>query len=170
MNWSRQWLAGANTANGEQLMTRVLRSIWALLVWLFVILIPIQFYLAGHGAFEYHSTSASARTDAWGAHTGLGDLMLLISLIALLVALAGRLPRRTLISSGLLFAFMVIQFLLARAFGDNTSTRWIAALHPVNGLIVTGLGGMLAVRARQYLPFGPWRDADASAAVSPHTA
>jgi Family of unknown function (DUF6220) len=152
------------------MMTRVLRFIWALLVWLFLLLIPVQFYLAGHGAFEYQSTSASARSDAWGAHTGLGDLMLLISLIALLVALAGRLPRRTLISSGLLFVFMVIQFLLALSFGDNTSTRWIAALHPVNGLIVTGLIIMLAMRARQYLPFGPWRDAKASAAASPHPA
>jgi hypothetical protein len=139
------------------------------LAWLFVILIPIQFYLAGHGAFEYHNTAAKARTDAWGAHAGVGDLMLLISLLALLVALAGRLPRRLLIFAGALFVFMVIQLLLAVAFGDNTSTRWIAALHPVNALIVTGLGGMLAVRARQYLPFGPWREAP-TAAASPHSA
>lgn len=137
-------------------MTGVLRSIWAVLIWLFLVMIPVQFYLAGHGAFEFHNASSTGREDAWAAHAAFGSIMALVTLLALVFALAGRLPRQILIFSGLLFVFMIIQLILA-GFGDSSSTRWIAALHPVNALIVTGLGIMLAMRARPFLPFGPWR-------------
>jgi hypothetical protein len=143
-------------------MTEVLRSIWAVLIWLFLVMIPIQFYLAGHGAFEFHTHSLTGREDAWGPHAAFGTIMALVTLLALVFALAGRLPRRILMFSGALFVFMIIQLILA-GFGDSSSTRWIAALHPVNALIVTGLGIMLAMRARPFLPFGPWRG-DASLA------
>ena len=46
---------------------------------------------------------------------------------------------------------MVIQFLLPN-LNDSASTRWIAALHGVNALVVTGLAIMLAMRSRPYLP------------------
>lgn len=137
-------------------MTRVFRSIWSVLAWLFLIGIPVQFYLAGHGAFSYHLTAASGRADAWNAHAAFGTLLALISLLVLLTAFAARLPGLLLRLSGALFFFMIVQLLLA-GFGDSGSTRWIAALHPVNGLIVTGLGIMLAIRARAYLPVASWR-------------
>jgi Family of unknown function (DUF6220) len=137
-------------------MTGVLRSIWAVLIWLFLVMIPIQFYLAGRGAFEYHNRALAGREDIWSAHDGFGSIMGLVVLLALITALAGRLPRQLLIFTGLLFVFMIVQVLLP-AFGDNSSTRGIAALHPVNALIVTGLGIMLAMRARPFLPFVPWR-------------
>lgn len=132
-------------------MTRVFRSIWASLVWLVLLMFPIQFYLAGHGAFAFHLASATGREDAWGAHALFGSLIGLLILLALLCGLAANLPRRLLGLTGLFFLLMLVQTFLA-GLGDDASTRWIAALHPANGLILTGVGLLLAVRARPYLP------------------
>jgi hypothetical protein len=132
-------------------MTRIFRSIWAMLTWLIVLMIPIQFYLAGRGAFAFHQAAASARSSAWDAHALFGTLIGLVALLALLTGLAARLPRRLLGLSALLFVLMLVQMVLA-GFGDSASTRWLAAVHPVNALILTGVAVLLAVRARVYLP------------------
>src|SRR3954453_23296856 len=110
-------------------MTRVARSIWAVLIWLFLVLIPIQFYLAGRGAFELDEKLKSTREDAWAAHAAVGDIIGLVVLLALIAALGGRLPRNLLWHMGALFVLMVIQAFLP-GLGDASSTRWIAALHP----------------------------------------
>ncbi len=137
-------------------MVNALRSIWAVLVVLFVVAIPVEFYLAGHGAMEgAHAAdkSVTIMKTAWDPHTGLGTLMLLVSLLILLVALAARLPRPVLGITAGLFVSMVVQFVLP-LLNDSASTRWIAALHAVTALIVTGLAFMLLARARPYLPIG----------------
>lgn len=133
------------------IMTRVLQSIWALLTWLVVLMIPVQFYLAGQGAFAFHDAAAAARDDAWGAHALFGTLIGVVVLLALLFGLAARLPRRLLGLTGLLFVLMLVQMVLA-GFGDSSSTRWLAAVHPVNALILTGVAIMLVIRSRAYLP------------------
>ncbi|MGI8825818.1 MAG: DUF6220 domain-containing protein [Chloroflexota bacterium] len=133
---------------------KALRAVWASILWLFVILIPIQFYLAGHGAMEgAHAAdkSIAVMKTAWDPHAAFGTLMLLISLLALLLALACRLPRRLLGLTAALFVFMIIQFFLP-FLNDSASSRSIAALHGVNALIVTGLALAVAVPARSYLP------------------
>lgn len=132
-------------------MTRIFRPIWAILTWLVVLMIPVQFYLAGRGAFAFHQAARSAREDAWAAHAIFGTLIGLVVLLALLTALAARLPRRILGLTGLLFVLMLVQMVLA-GFGDSASTRWLAAVHPMNALFLTGIAIMLAVRARAYLP------------------
>jgi cell division protein FtsW (lipid II flippase) len=148
-------------------MTRIFRPTWATLIWLALILIPVQFYLAGHGAFEFHNASSAAREDAWGAHAAVGTLIGLFVLLALLAAFAARLPRRLLTMTGVLFVLMLVQMVLA-GFGDSSSTRWFAALHPVNALILTGVTIMLAVRARPFLPIARLRpQEDRIAEVSP---
>lgn len=137
-------------------MTNALRSIWALLILLFVVAIPVQFYLAGHGAMEgAHAAdkSITVMKTAWDPHTSLGTLMLLLSLLILLVALAARVPRPVLGITAGLFVSMVVQFVLP-LLNDSASTRWIAALHGVTALIVTGLALRLLMSAWQYLPFG----------------
>jgi hypothetical protein len=132
-------------------MTRVFRPIWAVLIWLVVLMIPVQFYLAGRGAFAFHQAAASARDDAWAAHAIFGTLMGLVVLLALLAGLAARLPRRLLGLTGVLFVLMLVQMVLA-GFGDDSSTRWLAAAHPANALLLTGVAVMLAARSRVYLP------------------
>jgi Family of unknown function (DUF6220) len=137
-------------------MTRVLRSIWAVLIVLFVVMIPIQFYLAGHGAMEgAHAADKGigVMKTAWDPHSAFGSLMALVSLLILLAGLAARLPRRLLIFTTALFVFMIIQLVLP-GFNDSASTRWISALHAVNALIVTGLAIMLVIRGWPYFPIG----------------
>jgi hypothetical protein len=132
-------------------MTRITRPIWAILTWLVVLMIPIQFYLAGRGAFAFHQAAASAREDMWGPHALFGTLIGLVVLLALLIGLAARLPRRLLGFTALLFVLMLVQMVLA-GFGDSASTRWLAAVHPVNALLLTGVAVILALGARAYLP------------------
>ncbi|HZU11605.1 MAG TPA: DUF6220 domain-containing protein [Chloroflexota bacterium] len=142
-------------------MTRALRAMWALLIWLFVLAIPVQFYLAGHGAMEgAHAADKSIKVMpmAWDPHAALGTLMGLLAILIVLVALAGRVPQPLLGLSALLLVFMVIQFFLP-FFNDSAATRPVAALHAVNALVVTGLAIMLAVRSRQYLPWANRRPA-----------
>jgi len=142
-------------------MQRVFRSIWAVLVALFVVLIPIQFYLAGHGAMEgaysancadpSNNCKAPLMTTAWDPHVLVGSLMALIAILILITALIGRPPRPLFQMSIALFVFMVIQYILPLWY-ESASTRWIAALHAVNALIVTGLAGSMLFRGRTYLP------------------
>jgi uncharacterized membrane protein YphA (DoxX/SURF4 family) len=136
-------------------MTRVLRAAAAVLTWLFVLAIPIQFYLAGHGAMEgAHAADKSLppMSTAWDPHAALGTFMGLATILILLLVLAGRFPRPFLIHAALLFVFMLIQFFLPAA-NDSASTRWIAALHGVNALVITGLGVRLGILLLPYLPF-----------------
>src|SRR5947209_835197 len=130
---------------------RALQSTWVSVIWLFLILVPIQFYLAGHGAFEFHNSTDSGRDAGWDPHRTLGDILLLISLLQLLLALAARLPRALLVRAVGLFALMILQYILA-SLGDSVSTRFIAALHPVNGLAITGLMIGMVIQSRPYLP------------------
>lgn len=132
-------------------MTRIVRPVWAILTWLVVLMIPVQFYLAGRGAFAFHQVAASSREDMWAAHAIFGTLIGLVVLLALLTGLAARLPRRWLGLTALLFVLMLVQMVLA-GFGDSPSTRWVAAVHPVNALILTGTAVTLAIRSRVYLP------------------
>jgi hypothetical protein len=72
-------------------MTRTFRSTWSVLISLFLIMIPIQFYLAGHGAMEGANVAThvgdkgihirrTIMSTAWDPHSAFGTLMLLVSL------------------------------------------------------------------------------------------
>jgi hypothetical protein len=146
-------------------MIGALRSAWTSIIWVFLILLPVQFYLAGHGAFEFHNASAAGRDAAWDPHRTLGDILLLIALIQLPLAFAARLPRPLLIRAVGLPVLMVLQYVLAR-LGDSVSTRFIAALHPLNALAITGLTIGLVILSRPYLPIARFRPAATQVATS----
>lgn len=137
-------------------MISAVRSTWVTIIYLFIILIAIQFYLAGHGAFEFHNATAAGRDAGWDPHRTLGDIMVLLSLLQLLLALAARLPRGLLIRAVGLFVLMVLQFVLAQ-LGDSVSTRFIAALHPLNALAITGLVIGLVIESRPFSPIPRFR-------------
>lgn len=66
-----------------------LRKIHSGLAHLFAILLPIQFFLAGLGAFTtIHNKKFS--DNNFGPHGALGSLLGLIAILILLLALAGR--------------------------------------------------------------------------------
>jgi hypothetical protein len=126
---------------------------------LYVLLIVVQVFLAGSGIFGLNNIKNSDDCDKSGAHciansktldphralgfflTGPGALLFLI--VALL---AWHPTTRTRVVSIILPFLLFIQMILP---GFN---RWIAALHPVNAILLLGLFIWLAYTLRQEQP------------------
>ncbi len=100
------------------------------LAWAIFAAAVLQFFFAGLGAFE-----ASA---GFGPHRVVGLLLVPTSLLLLIVAgvaaATGSISRGRLGLAALLFALMFFQAFLVIAFYESAPT--IAALHPVNGLLL----------------------------------
>ena len=95
----------------------------------FVAGVVIQFFLAGLGVFE----SAAA----FITHRDFGRAFGWLVLIMLILAIAGRLPRRQLL--------LVIGIIVAYAFQSvfvavRADAPFVAALHPLNGVLILLLG------------------------------
>ena len=99
--------------------------------------VVVQFFLAGLGAFG---------ATTYDAHTGLGFVVGIGSLVMLVVALVGRLPRTVFLLTVLLVGLNILQTVLA-----NIDVEEIAALHPVNALAIVFVAVELAQRSRRYL-------------------
>jgi Family of unknown function (DUF6220) len=76
-----------------------------------------------------------------GLHAINGDLTALTILVMLVLSFAARLPRQTKIMTGVLFALIIIQVILA-----HTGIAVISALHGINALVLVALGGFLTGR------------------------
>lgn len=124
---------------------RAARSLHGGLAHLFAVLIIIQFFLAGLGAF---TTIHNKKFDDnnFGPHAILGTLMVAIALVILVVALVGRWsPRATQLSGGL-FGLMVLQLVLAGVGSDSAPV--VGGLHAANALLITALTYLLVRDAR----------------------
>jgi hypothetical protein len=122
------------------------RAAFKYVVGLFFVGVVAQIGLAGVGAFHTVSKNgdgplAKDKAGDWfGAHAAVGYLLVLLSLLILIIALAardGRLRR----GAGLLFGLMIVQVLLAWLGGGVWA---LGFLHPINALAIFGLSGMLA--------------------------
>ncbi|MGH2859408.1 MAG: DUF6220 domain-containing protein [Solirubrobacteraceae bacterium] len=111
---------------------KALHTLQRWLAALLVAAVAAQFLLAGAGAFG---------ATSFKPHTGLGWAIAVVSLILLLVALAGR---RHVRASAILFATVVVQVLLG-VLGENASA-WFGAVHGLNALLVMGAAVNLARR------------------------
>lgn len=112
-----------------------MRTVHILQRWLAALLVAAvaaQFLLAGAGAFG---------ASSFKPHTGLGWAIAVVSVILLLVALAGR---RHIRASAILFAIVVVQVVLG-VLGENASA-WFGAVHGLNALLVMGAAVNLARR------------------------
>lgn len=112
------------------------RGLAAAHIWLariILAMIVLQFFFAGVGAF--------AAAD-YGPHAITGNLLVPMSLVLLLLALAGGVGRRRVGLSTLLFALFILQVVLAVMAQDVSA--WIGALHPVNALVLLYLTFKLA--------------------------
>lgn len=136
------------------MVTRGARSVWSVLVWLVLVMLPVQFFLAGYGAFAFKHGNATTHDNDWTPHAAFGSIIGLVIILVLISGLVGRLPRQLTGMTVGLFVLMIIQILLA-GFGDSASL--VGALHPVNALLIVGLTMSLALRARAYLPFERFR-------------
>ena len=123
-----------------------LRKIHGGLVYLFAILLPVQFFLAGLGAF---TTIHNKKFDDnnFGPHGALGSLLGLIAILIVLLALAGRWSSRVTKLSVALFVAMLVQTILGVS-GAGTAPI-LGGLHVVNALVVVAIAYLL-VQAVQH--------------------
>jgi hypothetical protein len=91
-----------------------------------------ELYLIGAALF-------GAASIQW--HRGLGMALAGVVLLILLVALAGRLGRRQIGMSALLLVLTVVQGMLP---SWRVELPWLAALHPVNALMLMGMTAAIA--------------------------
>jgi hypothetical protein len=103
--------------------------------WLFAIGGVIQFFLAGLAVFD--------SADYWSDHKDFGNAIGILTILLPVLALLGRVGRPLIGQAVAVFVLFIIQRLLADA-----DTGWVAAFHPVNGLLLIGASGSLGDRTR----------------------
>jgi hypothetical protein len=131
-----------------------LRKIHGGLAHLFAILLPIQFFLAGLGAFTtIHNKKFN--DNNFGPHGALGSLLGLIAILIVLLALAGRWSSWVTKLSAALFVAMLVQTILGVA-GAGTAPI-LGGLHVVNALVVVAIAYLLVKSVRSPTLAGPDR-------------
>ncbi|MGH3031444.1 MAG: DUF6220 domain-containing protein [Gaiellaceae bacterium] len=113
------------------------RVIYFGLVALYLAGAVVQFFLAGLAVFG---------DTSFDLHSVLGFILGIASIVLLVVALVGRLPRTLLLLTVLLVGLNVLQLVLA-----NVDLSEVAALHPVNGVAIVFLAYELTQRSRRYV-------------------
>jgi hypothetical protein len=104
---------------------------------LYLLGVVVQFFLAGLNVFGGTSIES---------HRVLGFILAAGALLLLILAVVGRLPRRTAVLTVLLLGLSVLQIVLVHISVDE-----VAALHPVNALAVALVAYVLMQRSRAYL-------------------
>ena len=121
-------------------------AIYKVLIALFAAAVVVQIFLAGLGIFgalpeEGESVTSETFDDKFEPHSALGFFLLLGSLLLLILILIAWTGPRSIGATFGLFVLVVVQMILAWTGEDAPG---IAALHPVNALIILGLSGFLA--------------------------
>ena len=118
---------------------RTLRQIHAVVAWLFVGTIVYQVYLAGAAIANLGGSGD------FSAHAGFGfEAVGLAALAVLITAIIARMPRRDIGWSFLLLVQYVIQTILPGLRGTSPA---IAALHPLNAVLLFALATWYARHA-----------------------
>lgn len=120
--------------------TRWARIGYSLVAWLFAIGVVIQVYLAGQGLFVTGGN--------FELHRNWGYLFGVLTIVLIVLALAGRMPRRVVLASIVLLVLMALQSVLVLIRADQPN---IAALHPVNGFLIVLLGFLVAWYTLRYI-------------------
>jgi len=120
-------------------MRQSLQLLHAIAAWAFVAAIVIQVFLAGAALTQLGGSGIFATHIDFG-YSAVG----IAALAVLLTALVARAPRRDIGISFLLLILYVVQTLLPIA---RASIPAVAALHPVNAMLLFGLATWYAVRA-----------------------
>lgn len=119
------------------------RLAYAALAWVLVACVVIQVLLAGMGVF------VSPARYSW--HTGFVHVFEGLPILMVILSFSGRMPRRV---SGLtvgMFVLIELQYLFI-GLGESVNLN-LAALHPVNALLIFWLSLVLARRGRRL-----WRE------------
>jgi hypothetical protein len=128
------------------MVTAYIRWAHVVAAWLFVVGVLVQAFLAGSALTELGGSGD------FSAHTSFGySVMGILAIAVMATALVGRLPRRQVGLSVLLFVLYFIQTSLPEARG---SAPGIAALHPVNAMFLLAVGIVIAVQGRRIAAAG----------------
>lgn len=104
---------------------------------IYLLAVLVQFFLAGLATFG---------SPDWDAHTGLGFVLTISTLLLFVLALVGRLPRSMILVTLLLVGLNALQMVLA-----NIDVSELAALHPVNAVAIVFVAYALMQRSRAYV-------------------
>jgi hypothetical protein len=116
------------------------QSAQRVLGWFALIGATLQFFLAGLAVFRAkpHDGDKLFKSSAFDAHRVVGDAMILVTFAILVLAIVNRDQIRIAV---LLFALMVLQFILA---GVGEDVAALGALHPINGVVILFLAHLIA--------------------------
>ncbi|HUG16097.1 MAG TPA: DUF6220 domain-containing protein [Thermomicrobiales bacterium] len=112
--------------------------------WLFAACVALQVFLAGLATFDAPDGPAH-----WAEHVSFGQWIGVLTILLLVFAIAGRLPRMLVALSALVLVLYGMQYPFA-----NTDASSMAALHAVNALALFSLSIHIGARART-LPSSP---------------
>lgn len=118
----------------------------AALIW--VVAIIVQVFLAGQAI-----TNLGGSGD-FSTHVSVGYSIGIVQLVVVILAVVARLPRRDI---GIAFGILVLYIVQTLLPGAKESATWVAALHPLNAMILFTLSIWYAVHA--------WRVAGTAPAV-----
>ena len=104
---------------------------------LFLLGVVVQFFLAG--LYVFGGTSIES-------HRVLGFILAAAALLMIILAVVGRLPRKTVLLTILLLGLSVLQSILV-----NVDIDEVGALHPVNALVIAFVAYGLMQSSRDYL-------------------
>ena len=114
-------------------MRSLARSIHLVVAWLLVAGLVTQIFLAGLGVFR--------GPENFATHRDFGYMLELLPIILLIAGLVGGLGRRPALLAIGIFALFMLQSVFVGLRGDAPE---VAALHPVNGFLITFLAIVLA--------------------------
>jgi len=129
---------------------KVFQGIYRVWVTILTAAVVLQIFFAGYGAFDtVHKVSSNGATvdddsveTSFGAHIGLGYLILLGTIVLLLVSFGTRDRKRIYRALGVV-GLLVLQILLA-GFGEDVPL--LGGLHPINAFIILGFLGSITYR------------------------
>lgn len=112
-----------------------------------VVVVVVQFFLAGWGAFHaVHAGVAAKDTSAYDPHKVVGNVIAVLSLVLLILAIVAKLGRRLIGMAAVLFVLAgPVQPLLA-GLGEDSGAFW-GALHAFVGAAILGLTSNLITAA-----------------------
>lgn len=123
----------------------------------FVLGVLFQVYLAGVGVFGINARKV-ANASSFDPHRDWGSVLMILSIILLILALAAWHSVRTVLASFLLALLVVVAQVGLAAAGD--SNKWVGGAHALDGMVILLLSLGLAVAA--------WRCRTAARSLAGH--
>ena len=123
---------------------RIARPIHVVVAWLLVVGLLVQVFLAGMGVFD--------SSGAFATHRDFGYTLTLLPAVLIVTSAVGRFGRMETIAAAVMLGQFFLQSILVL---QRDSTPAIAALHPVNGVLILLIAVWLArdAWARWQAPF-----------------